>query len=598
MALSGTVNTTDYQGRYIQLTWTAKQDKTKNQSTITWTVKGAGKATNSYYNAGPFYVNVGGTVKQSSTRISLYEGTTISAVGGSKTISHNSKGEASFTISIKAAIYQAGYNCTGSKTFTLNTIPRAATISSANNFNDEGKPKMTFSNPSGSKATISVGIFWDSTTALIPYETVSSSATSKEWTLTTAQKNAIYNKMRTVKSKTVYYYIKTVVDGETFTNKLAKTLSIINDTPTLDPTAVEDTDPGTDGGDGAGNIEATGSNTRWIKGISDIRYAFNATAKKGATIKTYRVVCGSKIGSSASGVLANIDEADVVFTVTDSRGNTNSKKVSGTLINYVKLTCGLSASTILETSTTAKITLNISGNFFNGRLNTSIDNILVLQYRYKEDNGSYGGWTDVTPTKSSNKYSLTYEVPGTFDYQKTYTFQVRAQDDLQRAYGKYITSAEIAVKALPVFDWSKDDFNFNVPVTAPSINGYPIGTNKVLWSGGYYMTAGQTANLNGTVSSQASGIVLVFSRYDVSAGAPSNQQWSYHFVPKIMVQLHEGEGSIFDLSTSKDSYRATKYLYINDDKIVGNDDNADTGTGATGVKYTNNAFVLRYVIGV
>ena len=598
MALSGTVNTTDYQGRYIQLTWTATQNKTKNQSTITWTVKGAGEATNSYYNAGPFYVNVGGTVKKSSTRISLYEGTTISAVGGSKTITHNSKGEASFTISVKAAIYQAGYNCTGSKTFTLNTIPRAATISSANNFNDEGKPKMTFSNPSGSKATISVGIFWDSTTALIPYETVSSSATSKEWTLTTAQKNAIYSKMRTVKSKTVYYYIKTVVDGETFTNKLAKTLSIINDTPTLDPTAVEDTDPGTDGGDGAGNIEATGSNTRWIKGISDIRYAFNATAKKGATIKTYRVVCGSKIGSSASGVLANIDKADVVFTVTDSRGNTNSKKVSGTLIDYVKLTCGLSASATLETSTTAKITLNISGNFFNGRLNTSIDNILVLQYRYKEDNGSYGGWTDVTPTKSSNKYSLTYEVPGTFDYKKTYTFQVRAQDDLQRAYGKYITSAEVSVNALPVFDWSKDDFNFNVPVTAPSINGYPVGTNKVLWSGAYYMTDTQTANLNGTVSSQASGIVLVFSRYDVSAGAPLNQHWSYHFVPKVMVQLHEGQGSIFDLSTSKDSYRASKYLYINDNKIVGNDSNTATGTGATGVKYTNNAFVLRYVIGV
>ena len=132
MALSGTVNTTDYQGRYIQLTWTATQNKTKNQSTITWTVKGAGEATNSYYNAGPFYVNVGGTVKQSSTRINLYEGTTISAVGGSKTITHNSKGEASFTISVKAAIYQAGYNCTGSKTFTLNTIPRAATIPEIN----------------------------------------------------------------------------------------------------------------------------------------------------------------------------------------------------------------------------------------------------------------------------------------------------------------------------------------------------------------------------------------------------------------------------------------------------------------------------------
>ena len=468
MALSGTVNTTDYQGRYVQLTWTATQDKAKNQSTITWTVKGAGKATNTYYKAGPFYVNVGGTVKESTSRINLSEGTVISAVGGSKTITHNGKGEASFTISVKAAIYQAGYNCSGSKTFTLDTIPRAATISSAINFNDEGKPKMTFSNPAGSAATISVGIYWDSSTALIPYETVSSSATSKEWTLTTAQKNAIYSKMSTVKTKTVYYYIKTVIGSETFTNKIAKTLSITNATPTLNPTAVEDTNADTDGGDGAGNTTATGSNKRWIKGISDIRYTFNAAGVKGASIKTYSVKCGSKTGSSASGVLYDVDGASVVFTITDSRGNTATKTVSGTLINYVNLTCGLSATAALDTATTAKITLNISGNFFNNKLNTSTNNVLTLQYTYKEDDGDYGSWTTITPTKNGNKYSLTYEVPGTFDYQKNYTFRVRAQDDLQKAYSKYIYSAYITVTAKPVFDWSKEDFNFNCDV---NING-------------------------------------------------------------------------------------------------------------------------------
>ena len=598
MALSGTVNTTDYQGRYVQLTWTATQDKAKNQSTITWTVKGAGKATNTYYKAGPFYVNVGGTVKESTSRINLSEGTVISAVGGSKTITHNGKGEASFTISVKAAIYQAGYNCSGSKTFTLDTIPRAATISSAINFNDEGKPKMTFSNPAGSAATISVGIFWDSSTALIPYETVSSSATSKEWTLTTAQKNAIYSKMSTVKTKTVYYYIKTVIGSETFTNKLAKTLSITNATPTLNPTAVEDTNADTDGGDGAGNTTATGSNKRWIKGISDVRYAFNAAGVKGATIKTYSVKCGSKTGSAASGVLSSVDGADVVFTITDSRGNTATKTVSGTLIPYVSLTCGLSASATLETSTTAKITLNISGNFFNGQLKSGVNNSLTLQYTYKEDDGSYGAWTAITPAKSGNKYSLTYEVPGTFDYQKIYTFRVRAQDDLQKAYGKYVYSAYVAVSAKPVFDWSKNDFNFNVPVTAPSVNGYPVGTNKVLWSGALYMTAGQTANLKEAISAQMTGIVLVFSRYDVSNSEALNQHWSYHFFPKIMLNYLNSGGSIFPLSTSNETFAASKYLYINDTSIGGHDNNKATGTGNNGITYTNANFVLRYVIGV
>jgi hypothetical protein len=43
---------------------------------------------------------------------------------------------------------------------------------------------------------------------------------------------------------------------------------------------------------------------------------------------------------------------------------------------------------------------------------------------------------------------------------------------------------------------------------------------------------------------------------------------------------------------------AAKYLYINDDRIVGNDNNTATGTGACGITYANNGFVLRYVIGV
>ena len=46
------------------------------------------------------------------------------------------------------------------------------------------------------------------------------------------------------------------------------------------------------------------------------------------------------------------------------------------------------------------------------------------------------------------------------------------------------------------------------------------------------------------------------------------------------------------------SAMASKYLYINDTSIVGNDNNNKTGTGASGIVYANNGFVLRYVIGV
>ena len=118
----------------------------------------------------------------------------------------------------------------------------------------------------------------------------------------------------------------------------------------------------------------------------------------------------------------------------------------------------------------------------------------------------------------------------------------------------------------------------------------------VLWSGGYYMTSGHTINLSEKISVQPNGICLVFSEY--YDGAIKNQTFCSFFVSKNVVASHEGSGHCFKMSTSNLAYYATKYLYISDAKIVGHDNNNLTGTGTCGIKYTNNRFVLRYVIGV
>lgn len=123
------------------------------------------------------------------------------------------------------------------------------------------------------------------------------------------------------------------------------------------------------------------------------------------------------------------------------------------------------------------------------------------------------------------------------------------------------------------------------------------GQQKVLWSGGYYMTASHTISLSEKVSQQKSGIVLVFSRY--SGGKVQNYHWNSFFISKEWVRLHGGTGCSFILTTDGlFGLMASKYLYIHDDKIGGNDVNGEAGTGASGIKFENNAFVLRYVIGV
>lgn len=118
----------------------------------------------------------------------------------------------------------------------------------------------------------------------------------------------------------------------------------------------------------------------------------------------------------------------------------------------------------------------------------------------------------------------------------------------------------------------------------------------VLWSGGYYMTSGHTISLSENISNQRSGISLVFSEY--VDGEAKNTTFTSFFVSKRMVANHSGCGHCFQMCTSNLSYFATKYLYIKDDSITGHDNNSLTGTASSGITYTNNRFVLRYVIGV
>lgn len=130
-----------------------------------------------------------------------------------------------------------------------------------------------------------------------------------------------------------------------------------------------------------------------------------------------------------------------------------------------------------------------------------------------------------------------------------------------------------------------------------NINGREYGENQILWSGGSYMSGSQTVTLSANISDQPNGIVIIFSRY--ASGAAQNYQFSTHFIPKSQVTSHNGGGHSFLIASDPIfSVIACKYLYISDDQITGHADNTATGTGTSGITYTNNAFVMRYVIGV
>nr|DAV56319.1 MAG TPA: tail fiber protein [Caudoviricetes sp.] len=118
---------------------------------------------------------------------------------------------------------------------------------------------------------------------------------------------------------------------------------------------------------------------------------------------------------------------------------------------------------------------------------------------------------------------------------------------------------------------------------------------KVLWSGAHYMQATQFAELSETVDAQANGIVLVFSIYTEEEGA-QDSAFSSFFIPKKFVELKDGCGMCFNMTSYDGGKRGHKYLYIKNGSIVGHaNNNQDVTKG--GVLYSNRSFVLRYVLG-
>lgn len=125
-------------------------------------------------------------------------------------------------------------------------------------------------------------------------------------------------------------------------------------------------------------------------------------------------------------------------------------------------------------------------------------------------------------------------------------------------------------------------------------NGVKIdGLTKVLWEGADYMNGSQTALLDGKVSDQLNGIVLVWSRYNTNTHQASDSDVHTQFISKWCVGEMNGAGHTF-----VDPYRHfDKYFYVYNDKIVGNDVNGHPGTEG-GLSYDNRNCVLRAVIGV
>lgn len=637
-------------GYRLVVEWSSTPNVSTNKSTVRVTAKL--KIPYDLYISGRTdnYITINGTKHYYDTSaISKSSAATVTLGTATATVSHNADGKKSITI---AAMFKLNATVSGtyygtvsvSKSVALDTIPRKATVTSAPNFNDEANPTIKYSNKAGTAVTsLEACISLDGSKDDVPYRSISKTGSSYTFELTDAERETLRNACTTATSRTVRFYVRTVLGGVTYTHYLSKTLSIVNAAPTLTASvsnANEDALP------------LTGDDNVFIRGYSDAEYGMTAAALKGATIASMKAVCGSVSNAAPVGKLADVDSGTFVFTATDSRGLTATVTIEKPFVDYFAPTVKMAAK---NPTADGDMPLTVKGTWFNGSFGAA-SNTLAVQYRYAENDGAFCDWIDLAVTPSGNDYSHTEQLTG-LDYRTKYTFQARVVDALNTA-----ESNTQSVRAMPLFDWGENDFCFNVPVKAvynpksaqqlqfvaengeantdtgfqavradtgtdvffgvgtgginhgawsatrgkwlfhsdaeqTYVDGFAFGVNKVLWSGaGWYMSSGQTVTLAEAISAQPHGIVLVWSYY--GDGAAQNYNWHYHFVPKAHTgTVHNGGGTDLAGGNQSGNIAFNKYLYIHDTKLVGHDNNKNTMTGSV-LTLANASFVLRYVIGV
>ena len=133
MALSGKVETATYTPSNssntwkVVLNWSATQDIIANKSTISWNIKVSTTSSTGYVVVSEIRAKINGTevyYRNHDNHTNGYNGTQIAS--GTITVDHNSNGTKSVAMSIEAGIYQWAINKSGSETFTLTQIDRAA----------------------------------------------------------------------------------------------------------------------------------------------------------------------------------------------------------------------------------------------------------------------------------------------------------------------------------------------------------------------------------------------------------------------------------------------------------------------------------------
>lgn len=544
MASSGSFNTTGYQGRYLTFSWSvSSQSVANNSTTISWTLKGAGNAQSSWYRSGNFKVVINGsTVYSSSTRIQLYDGTLVAS--GNFTMTHDTAGNKTFSASAEAGIYTVAVNCSGSGSFTLPQIARAAKITAAPNFTDIENPTITYQNSAGnSVTTLQACISLTGSTDNIAYRDIPKTGTSYTFQLTEAERNVLRAAAPNSNTLSVIFYIKTVISGQTFYETATRTMTIVDAAPTMSNPTYQDSNSTT--------VAITEDNQKIIQKQSSLTIAIPAaTAQKYATITKYQVTINgvtreqAAAGNMSWGVLDVSSNITATVKAIDSRGNSVTKSLQITVEAWQQPYAVISCSRENNFYTDTALNVSPTVSSLSGK------NSVIIQEQHKKT--------------SESAYSTLVNVPASTDT----TIQL---DNLYDWNLKIIVSDRLASttynitvqKGMPIvyYDRLKSSTGFNCfPTKENSVESQGLALDDVIYIGSqqlydqYDFTAAGTVTLLGAYDYRL--IEGIFNGFTI----PDAYEKAYRLTAQITTQNENTVGaSISEMTCSGGTWSGTTF---------------------------------------
>lgn len=429
MALSGSVQTSAWTSENgydwrIVLNWTATQSVANNKSTISWNIK-CSTAQGGWVVVGEVKATINGTqvyYRSTSDRSNCYNGTQIAS--GTIDVPHNNDGTKSVVMKIEAGIYVWAISETGSSTFSLDTIPRASSISSASAVTLGNACSVVWTPMATSfyyKLKFSIGSWNKTTSAIHPNQT--SAYTYTGYTIPLEAANQVPNSTTGTMTVTLYSYSNSAcstqigsASSKTFTITIPSSVkpTISSVTATIDNSA---------------NSVVNGWGLA-VAGYTKVKVVAAASGSYGSTISSFTISGGystTRSGTSLSytgGKITSSGSKTFSVTCKDSRGRTSSAVSSSAITFYAYAKPSISKFSVVRNSgDSTKVTVNANWSFssVNGKNSTT------ATLYYKKSNTS--SWSTYGTIVRNTDVVLTTA----FEDISSYNFKIVVTDALSQS---------------------------------------------------------------------------------------------------------------------------------------------------------------------